>query len=86
MIRGGQRYSGAVSLVDVAATILDMADVPTERRQFMDMEGDFPLPLLHGVTMKMGWGSKLCLPSFPFTICVSQNFDCCPAIILAPED
>ncbi len=51
MIRGGQRLPGDVSLVDVTATILDMADVLTERRQFMEMDGESLLPLLRGETM-----------------------------------
>ena len=50
MIRGGQRFPGVVSLVDVTATILDMADVPTKRRQLMDMDGESLLPLLREET------------------------------------
>ena len=51
IIGGGLRFPAVVSLVDVTATILDMADVPTERRQLMNMDGESLIPLLRGETM-----------------------------------
>ena len=39
VIRGGQRFGGAVSLVDATATILDMAGVDEESASLMDMDG-----------------------------------------------
>lgn len=49
-IRGGQRFPGAVSLVDLTATILDMADVPNEKRGLMDLDGESLLPLMREET------------------------------------
>jgi len=50
VIRAGQRFPGAVSLVDVTATILDMAGVPDEKRGLMNLDGESLLPLLREQT------------------------------------
>ena len=39
MIDGGQRFGGAVSLVDVTATVLEMADVDQTTRSIMNLDG-----------------------------------------------
>ena len=44
VIRGGQRFGGAVSLVDATATILDMAGVDEESASVMKMDGVSLLP------------------------------------------
>jgi choline-sulfatase len=50
VIEGGQRFSGATSLVDAVATMLDMAGVPPNSRQILDSDGDSLLPLMRGKT------------------------------------
>ena len=47
-IEGGQRFGDAVSLVDLTATILDIAGVPLERRRFWQVDGDSLLPMMRG--------------------------------------
>ncbi len=57
-IRGGQRVPNPVSLIDVTATILDIAGLDEEqRRGFWDMEGDSLWPLLNGRTS--GWKDEV---------------------------
>ena len=48
VIQGGQRFSGAVSLVDATATILDMAGVEEESASIMSMDGVSLLPQMTG--------------------------------------
>lgn len=50
VIDGGQRFTGAVSLVDAAATILDMASVDQTSQSFMNLDGASLLPQLAGAT------------------------------------
>ena len=45
---GGRRVTEAVSSVDTAATILELAGVSDEERRFWGMDGDSLLPLLTG--------------------------------------
>ena len=49
-IRGGQRFPGAVSTVDVTATILDIAGVEAESVSLLRPDGDSVLPLMRGTT------------------------------------
>ena len=48
VIEGGQRFGGAVTLVDVVATMLEMAGLDAEQTSFMDLDGASLLPLLTG--------------------------------------
>ena len=48
VIEGGQRFSGAVSLVDATATILDMASVDQTSQSFMNLDGTSLLPQMTG--------------------------------------
>ena len=48
VIDGGQRFGGAVSLVDVTATILDMAGVGDEVSSTMSPDGESLLPQITG--------------------------------------
>ena len=48
----GQRIPRVVSLVDVTATILDMAGFPLHEREHWDMDGDTLLPLMRGESME----------------------------------
>ena len=49
-IPGGQRFAGAVSLVDVTATILDMAGQGAASERFLSPDGDSLLPLMRGTS------------------------------------
>lgn len=48
VIPGGQRVPGAVSLVDVTATILDMAGASPDHGRFSELDGDSLLPMMRG--------------------------------------
>ena len=48
VIRGGQRFGGAVSLVDATATILDMAGMDEESASIMSTDGVSLLPQMTG--------------------------------------
>ena len=50
VIDGGQRFSGAVSLVDATATILDMASVDQRSQSFMNLDGASLLPQMTGAS------------------------------------
>ena len=47
-IEGGQRFGGAVSLVDATATILDIAGVGDAERAMMNLDGESLLPQMTG--------------------------------------
>ena len=51
-IPAGRRFGGTVSLVDVTATILELAGVPEEATQLMAPDGDSLLPLMRGEGME----------------------------------
>ena len=44
VIEGGQRFGGAVSLVDATATILDIAGLGDTERAMMNLDGQSLLP------------------------------------------
>ena len=48
VIKGGQRFGGAVSLVDATATILDMAGLAGDQTSFMEPDGTSLLPQMTG--------------------------------------
>ena len=48
VIEGGQRFSGAVSLVDATATILDIASVDQTSQSYMNLDGTSLLPQMTG--------------------------------------
>ncbi len=50
VIEGAQRFSGAVSLVDATATILDMASTEQTSQSFMNLDGTSLLPQMTGAT------------------------------------
>ena len=50
VIEGGQRFSGAVSLVDATATILDIASVDQTSQSFMNLDGTSLLPQMTGTS------------------------------------
>ena len=52
VISGGQHFDGATSLVDVTATILDVAGVSGHDLEHLRLDGDSLLPLMRGVTSK----------------------------------
>ena len=47
-IEGGQRFSGAASLVDVTATVMEIAGCDPDHVAAMQLDGDSLLPLLRG--------------------------------------
>jgi len=50
VIEGGRRVAGATSLVDVTATILDVAGVSAEKVRSWSLDGDSLLPPMRGET------------------------------------
>ncbi len=48
VFEGDQRIPGAASLVDVTATILDIAGVPEDSLRYWDLDGDSLVPLIQG--------------------------------------
>jgi len=48
VVSGGQRITSATSLVDVTATIVEAAGVPSELRELLQSDGDSLVPLLIG--------------------------------------
>jgi choline-sulfatase len=48
LIAGGQRFPGAVSLVDVTATLLEMAGAPDASSPFVELDGESLLPMMRG--------------------------------------
>ena len=48
ILNGNQRFSGTTSLVDVTATILDIAGIPKTQLDFWKMDGNSLLPMING--------------------------------------